>query len=419
MPRLPVSDVAAMDQMNENLPLEEPRSHDPKDRRHRAGRWLWQILVIVLLIGSGFWVNRVLTSHKAPVESRDEVAPVPAAQIRTVRTGSQSVTIQGQGTVQPLSETQIVPQVSGKVTSISPSLLNGGVVSKGDVLIRLDSEDYELEVTLAEARVRDAESNYALARQESEAAVQEWRELYPDTEVPELVARKPQLEADRAKLDAERADLRKAKLQLERTRLQAPFDAVVSAKTVDVGQYVSPGQVLASLYGLQAAEIVVPLNPQDLYWFHVPGFTSGEGEGASARVRVEVAGREMDWPGRVVRAEGRVDEKTRMIRVVVRVGEPFSRRPPLVPGLFAIVEINGETLSEASLIPRSALRESNRVWVLDGQNRVEFRQVDVVRMSQEGVLVRSGLSDGDRVVTSAIRAVIEGMAVNPITSEEN
>jgi RND family efflux transporter MFP subunit len=407
-----------MDQRNDNLSLEESRIDGSKGSRRQAGRWLSHILVIVLLIGSGVLVNRLLTSHKAPVENRKVTVPVPSVQIRTIHTGPHLVTIQGQGTVQPLSETQVVPQVSGKVTSVSPSLVNGGAVSQGEVLIRLDSEDYALEVTLAEARVRDAESNYALAMQESEAAVQEWRELYPETEVPELVARKPQLEAARAKLDADRADLRKAKLQLERTRLRAPFDAIVSAKTVDVGQYVSPGQVLAGLYGLQAAEIVVPLSPQDLYWFHVPGFTPGDGEGASARVRVEVAGREMDWPGRVVRAEGRVDEKTRMIRVVVRVEEPFSKRPPLVSGLFAIVEIRGETIENAALIPRSALRESDRVWVLDGQNRLGFRVVDVVRTSQDGVLVRSGIDDGDRVVTSAIRAVIEGMTVNPITPKE-
>ncbi len=382
------------------------------------GRWRFQLLAVALLIGLGVLGYRLLGSTRPPAEQRQVEAPVPVVQAFRVDTMPRTVRIQGQGTVRPLRETQVVPQVAGKVVFVSPSLVDGGSVSAGDTLVRLDAEDYELEVTLAEARVRDAEAAHALAIQESRAAVQEWRELFPETEPPDLVARRPQLGAAKARLDAERADLRKARLQLDRTRIAAPFDGVVTAKSVELGQFVSPGQVLAGVYGIAAAEIAIPLESRELSWFHVPGFTPGEGEGAAAAVRVDVAGRRMEWPGRVVRAQGEVDNRSRMINVVVRVEDPFSRKPPLAAGLFAQVEIEGRTLENAAFIPRSALRGDDRVWIVGDDDRIVFRTVEVARAAGDGVLVRSGLRDGDRVVTSPIRAVIEGMEVKPMLAKE-
>jgi RND family efflux transporter MFP subunit len=306
---------------------------------------------------------------------------------------------------------QLVPQVSGKVLGTAASLVSGGTFKAGDELLKIDPIDYELAVTLAAARVGDADAKYALAQEESEAAIQEWRDLNPGVKPPDLVARKPQLSAARAKLEAEEADYRKALLQLERTRLRAPFDGVVSEKMVDIGQYVTPGKQVATLYGTAAVEIVVPLESEHLQWFHVPGFTGEAGEGARAAVLVAIAGKTREWSGRVMRAEGRVDEKTRLINVVVRVNEPYARKPPLAVGLFATVEIEGRSIENAVLLPRAALRAGDQVWVLDKDQRLHFRQVEVARISKTGVLVVDGLTTGEQVVVSQMKAVTDGMRV--------
>jgi RND family efflux transporter MFP subunit len=309
---------------------------------------------------------------------------------------------------------QLVAQVSGRVVYTASRLVNGRAFKAGDELLQIDPIDYELAVTLAAARVGDAEAKYALAQEESEAAIQEWRDLNPGIDTPDLVARKPQLSAARAKLEAEEADYRKALLQLERTRLKAPFDGVVSAKMVDIGQYVTPGESVATLYGTEAVEIVLPLESKHLQWFHVPGFTGGDDEGARAIVRVNIAGQVREWPGRVMRAEGRIDEKTRLINVVVRVEEPYARKPPLAVGLFARVEIEGRTLERAALLPRAALRTGNQVWVVDDDQRLRFRSVQVARVAKEGVLVEAGLESGERVMVSQLKAVTDGMKVRPL-----
>ena len=125
----------------------------------------------------------------------------------------------------------------------------------------------------------------------------------------------------------------------------------------------------------------------------------------------------MTWTGEVVRAEGELDERTRMINVVVRVDEPYAERPPLAVGLFVTVRIEGRTVPKGALVPRAALRKDRVVWVVK-EGRLRFRSVDVARIEGESVLVKSGLSDGDEIVISPLKAVTDGMSVRIAEAEE-
>ena len=379
-----------------------------------------QFGISVVLIAMGVVGFLVLTASKPEMKKRKPPAPVP--MVRTIKTnsGPQTVYIKGEGTVRPLREINLVSEVGGKVVGVSPALVNGGVFKEGDTLLQIDPVDYELAVTLARAKVKEAESRLELAEEEALAAVEEWRLLYPDSSSEDskpsaLVAKEPQLAAAQARLEADKADLRKALLHLERTKLKAPFAGRVGAENVDVGQYVSPGQTLGSLYSTEAAEIVVPLEGGDLFWFDVPAFTSTDGRGAPAVIRASLAGRELSWPGKVVRTEGRLDERTRMIHVVVRVDKPYARKPPLVFGLFVTVEIEGRNLHNCTVIPRGALHQGNVVWVLDQESRLRFRKVEVARVQGDEVIVTKGLEDGEAVVTTPLKAVTDGMTVRMVS----
>jgi len=158
----------------------------------------------------------------------------------------------------------------------------------------------------------------------------------------------------------------------------------------------------------------VPLEGEDLFWFDVPGFTSNDGRGSAAVVQADIAGRELSWPGKVVRTEGRMDERTRMINVVVQVEKPYAQKPPLIFGLFVKVEIRGRRVESAAIVPRAALRQGDDVWVVDENGRLRFRKVHVARLQGNEVLVKSGLEDGEMVVTTPLKAVTDGMAVRVV-----
>ena len=382
----------------------------------KTKRRIIHFAVMIIVMGLGVLGFLALTASKPQLKRTKPPVPVPMVRVSKIKTGPQTVTIRGEGTVRPLREIELVPQVGGKIIFVSPAMVDGGEFQKGDVLLRINPLDYELAVTLARARVKDSESRLQVAREEAASAKEEWRLLYQnskdmDKEPPALVAKEPQLAAARARLAADRAELQKAKLHLMRTELRAPFDGRVSDERVDIGQYVAVGKTLASLFSTRAAEIVIPFDDESLFWFDVPGFTPGNGDGSSARVIARIAGRDLSWSGKIMRAEGKLDERTRMVNVVVRVEKPYATKPPLVAGLFVSVEIKGHTLENAVVIPRSALRDNRIVWVVDDGGQLSFRKVVVARLGTKQAILRSGLEDGDMVVTSGLKAVTDGMQV--------
>ena len=382
-----------------------------------------QGILAIALIALGALGMIKLTESKPRIRKQKVAAPSFIVRTMEVKTASQAIMVRGEGTVKPLKEIDLVPQVDGKVIYIAPSLINGGQFKKGTILLGIEPEDYRLAVTLTKSKVKNAESLLRMAEEESAAAREEWFQLYADDagnrkEPPPLVLKQPQLAAAKAKLEADRADMKKAMLNLERTKIRSPFHGRVEWEDVDLGQYVRPGEKLASIFSTGSAEIVVPLENESLRWFHVPGFTPGNGPGAPAAIRARIAGRELSWKGRVVRAEGKLDEQTRMIRVVVRVDKPYIKKPPLAMGLFVSVEIKGYDVPDMAIIPRSALHQGHVVWVVDRDGRLHYRKVEVARIDGERVQTSSGLKNGEQVVISPLKTVTDGMKVRSLLQKE-
>lgn len=384
----------------------------------RAQKILVQSVIAILIIVAGVTGFKKLKSEKKSIEKHTTEASLPMVRTITVSTGPMQIFVTGQGSAKPVQEIQLVPQINGKVIEVAPSLVNGGIFRKGDLLLAIEPVDYEIAVTLAEARVKEAESLYQRANEESAAAGDEWRRHNANEEPPPLVIKEPQLAAARAMLEGERANLKKARLNLGRTRLAAPFNGRVVSENVDIGQYVTPGQSLAVLYATDAAEIVIPLEDEDLFWFDIPGFTTDRPVGAPADIKAVVAGKEASWPGRVVRSEGRINEISRMHNIVVQVDAPYASYPPLAAGQFAEVRISGKAIDRAAVIPRAALHDNNIVWVVDPETScLRFREVDIARTNHAGVVIENSLKDGEKVVISPLKAVSDGMKVRSVENQ--
>ncbi|NNG00107.1 MAG: efflux RND transporter periplasmic adaptor subunit [Desulfobacteraceae bacterium] len=386
------------------------------DERHadtplRTRPWWIHLFWVVVLVGAGVMGLVTMTQSKPEIERKPTPVLPPLVQTVEVDAGTQTISIAGEGTVRPTREIRLTAQVGGKAVFVSDNLVNGGAVQKDELLVRIDPTDYHLAVTAATARVEDSLSRLILAEAESEAAIAEWKTLNGDDEVPDLVAKTPQLAAAKAVHKAARADLEQAGIHLSRTRILAPFDGRVAGEAVDIGQQISPGQILADIFCVASAQIVIPLADDDLLWIRVPGLTPGNRKGSEVTVSAKVAGRKTNWQGRVVRAEGKLDPLTRLVNVVVQVDRPYSRRPPLVPGAFVFARIKGKTLEDAVTVPRSAIRPNHTIWQIDEHHRLRLRQVDILRMYGDVALIGGGLKIGDRLVISPLKAVTDGMRV--------
>lgn len=375
------------------------------------------LAVGVLVIG--VLVSKLMSlAYKPPVKTEHEIA-APLVNAQSVYVEKVQMKVEGFGTVRAKKEVTVVPQVSGKVVAVDKDFVNGGFFDAGTALIVIEQRDYALAVESSAADV--AGNQVLLERQlaEAELAAEQWNQLHPDRQPSSsLVLHEPQICQAKAQLRAAEANLDRAKLDLERTSISMPFDGRVSSKSVDTGQYLIAGQPVAEVYGTDVVEIAVPLEDGQLAWFDVPMLYPSHKQrrssnGSEAVVIADFAGLEHRWTGRVVRTEGQIDASSRLVNVVVEVANPFEsfdNRPPLVPGMFVAVTINGKEMENIIRLPRQAVHNGDKVWIAN-TGRLCIREVVIIRRDKNFAYVTAGLEDGDIIVTSPLDTVTDGMAI--------
>jgi RND family efflux transporter MFP subunit len=376
--------------------------------------------------------------------TRPEAVPVPTERaaplirVQTLDPHELQLFVQAQGTVEPRTESELKSQVSGEVMWVSPALVPGGFFDAGDPLLKLDPVDYEANLESARAALARAESDARRARKENTRQ----RRLADRSVASQARIDDAQNAAHvaEAALREARARLGRAERDLQRTEVYAPYSGRVRSEKVDLGQFVSRGEDLARIYAVDYAEVRLPIPDRELRYLDVPlGYresseseepaTSGaypigdlaeagapDMSGPSVLLQAEFAGEDHEWVGRIVRTEGELDPKSRMVTVVARIEDPYGRkdetgRPPLSVGLFVDVRIEGRVIPNALVIPRSALREGGRVLVVDEDDRIHYRSIEVLRTEREAVIVEAGLQPGERVAVSPLPEAVEGMRV--------
>ncbi len=378
--------------------------------------------VLILLCGTGLMIFLIAVRPEPKREPAKDLGAL--VNTVTVQKADRHIIVSATGTVQPSQEVTVIPQVSGVITYISPSMVAGGFAQKGDLLIEIEDTDYR--IALEQAKATRAKSEYDLAITESQARVarSEWERLNRETEEQPnpLVVYEPQLKNARAARASAQAAVEQAELNLLRTGIRAPFNCRIRSETVDLGQYVNSGMSIAVIAGTDAAEIVLPLPPDDLGWIRVPGWNT-TGQGSSATILQRRADRDHTWHGHVIRSLGEVDTRSRMMKVVVSVQDPYNRlaketeRAVLSAGAFVETEIKGSRLSEVFPLPRAAVRDNGTVWIMDDENMLRIRPVTIVRSERDIVLVSEGLTHGDRVVITSLAGAVDGMKLRTETGE--
>ncbi len=378
--------------------------------------------VLILLCGTGLMIFLIAVRPEPKREPAKDLGAL--VNTVTVQKEDRHIIVSATGTVQPSQEVTVIPQVSGVITYISPSMVAGGFAQKGDLLIDIEDTDYR--IALEQAKATRAKSEYDLAITESQARVarSEWERLNRETEEQPnpLVVYEPQLKNARAARASAQAAVEQAELNLLRTGIRAPFNCRIRSETVDLGQYVNSGMSVAVIAGTDAAEIVLPLPPDDLGWIQVPGWNT-TGKGSSATIFQRGTDRDHTWHGHVIRSLGEVDTRSRMMKVVVSVQDPYNRlaketgRAVLSAGAFVETEIKGSRLSEVFPLARAAVRDNETVWIMDDENMLRIRPVTIVRSERDIVLVSEGLTHGDRVVITSLAGAVDGMKLRTETGE--
>jgi len=390
---------------------------------------LKKILLPLLVLAVGGTVAYFVATSKPAVERETPETPPPLVTVVEARRADVPLDVASQGTVEPRTESTLVAQVAGRILSVSPDFAEGSFVSRGQTLVRIDPDDYELAVEQARAQVATAETRLQLEEAEAEVARQEWRELGRG-EPTALAAREPQVREARAALESARANLAQTRLHLERTTVEAPFDGRIRTKQADVGQFVSAGTPLATVFATDWAEVRLPVPKDQLAFLDLDlDRNRVDSAGPEVRLSADLGGGSRTWIARVVRTGGVLDARTRMLEVFARVDDPYGRRRsrsgrtegwmPLPMGLFVEARIAGKVARNAVRAPRVALRPDGRLMVVDGDDRLRFREVEVIRTEGDTVVVGSGIEEGELLPVSPLETPVDGMRVRTSLAEDS
>ncbi|PIW61778.1 efflux RND transporter periplasmic adaptor subunit [Shewanella sp. CG12_big_fil_rev_8_21_14_0_65_47_15] len=360
----------------------------------------------------------LLMKTKEAPEQKPEDMPIPIVDVTQVEQQTVSLNLPSYGVVTPKYKTQLVTEVQGRMLTISPNFVAGGIVRKGDQLAQIEPSDYEADLMQAEATLAQATAalNEEIAR--GEVAKIEFKG-YDKGLPPELGLRIPQLKKEQANVKYAQAALARAQRNLERTVIRAPFDGIIKARNVDLGQYVTLGTNLGELYDTRIAEIRLPISNDDLAYLE-----SVDNPDTEVTLSASLAGKMNSWVGNIIRSEGVIDADNRMVYLVAEIKDPYLRAHkeqgslPLKYGSFVNAVIKGRTVDGIVKLPRHVVRNEH-VALINDKNIVEMRHVNVVRSDLEHVFIKDSLKTGERVAITHFSNMANGQLVKVIGEDAN
>lgn len=376
-----------------------------------------QIIIPIAILAVGAMAFFGFSSMKKPPEEKAEVDNTPIVAVETISVMPMALEVSSYGVVKPKYETTIVAQVNGEIVELSDTFVRGGLIKKGQLLARIDPNDYH--AALIEAQANMASARAALEKEvaQGKVAEREWK-LITDTSPTELSLRKPQLAQELARVKSAQAAVLRAERNLQRTEIKAPYDAMIDSRAIGLGSFVSTGSLVGKLLGTAIAQVRLPVADNQLQ------FLIDQGQQAKVSLTGTYAGKEIQWQAEIARSEGVVDNKSRMSYLVAEIKDPYhlnhttvENDMPLRFGSYVQAKILGIEIANASVIPRY-LVVNNRVAIFDNESKLHYAEINIVRQQGGNVIISNGLLDGDQLIVSALDYPVDGMKL-ALASDES
>lgn len=370
-----------------------------------------------MALGGLICVAFILTAPQTTPEEKTRAARI--VQVMDVQAGDEQIFVSAAGRVIPAQQVDIKPQVRGRIVSIHKSLVPGGFIEAGEELIKIDSSDYEIALAERQGALEEAQFEIAVEKGRQVVAAREWTLLEQELSAEEvdraLVLREPHLRRAEAVVQKANADIERAKLDLERTSVKAPFNAVVLEESAELGQIAETGSVLCTLIGTDEFWVQAAVDFDQLGKIRLP---TSDQPGASASVEITVGNQTEIWEGRIVRLLSNLTGDTQMARALIAVQDPLGlnsdeHKTPLLIGKYAEVKIDAGIIENALSIPEKALREGERIWVVDSNNELQIRDTTILSRRGDELIVENTMLEGERLIVSNLRTALPGLKVSP------
>lgn len=369
----------------------------------------WKMPALVLLLSST--IAGALMASKVELEPVVIEKVLPSVRVIEASPVSTTLKIQAQGVLAPAHQIELISELDGRVTYVSESLAAGRSFNKGDLLVEVDRAENDSKKLQAEARFEKSQLEY----ESSLSNLKRVRALYKRSLVSST-----ELENAERKHRLANADLKIAELELadslrnlDKASVYAPFSGVVREEHVEEGAFVRRGDRLSTVYESNLYQVRLPISNRDIQHLDQPSPQNP----SHVSLKTQYAGMEYQFNGELVRLEAEMDTRSSMLMAVVEVSA--NQNEHNIPmGLFVTAEIHGRTINNVYRLHRRSVREGRRVLIVDDNNRLRTPEVEVLRREGDYLLVTKGVNPGDRICSSPIDFVAEGMEVSVIVQEE-
>ncbi|MCP5325757.1 MAG: efflux RND transporter periplasmic adaptor subunit [Oceanospirillaceae bacterium] len=349
-----------------------------------------------------------------PEAKRDKPNAAEKLQVesQTLHKQNFQVVLNSFGRVQPGIQSTLVAQVSGQITWVNEHLREGGEFGKGDVLLRIDDRDYQVQLDIAKAELASAKAALEEEISKSEQARREWESsglTIPDNA---FALRKPQLAAAKASEQSAQAKLNLAQLNLQRTSIRAPYNGRVKSLNVDLGDVVNSNTSIASLYSTDYAEIRLPIKRNEIPLLGL----DTKPDNIQITLNSDLNGDDTTWNATANRISGALDDSTQQIHVIARINKPFThagQQAALIPGQYANASIRSKELHDVIVIPNKSLYQGSYVYTIR-DHALQKTNVSLLWQNAQHSIIADGLNEGDELVTTPLGQVSSGTPVTGI-----
>lgn len=378
-----------------------------------------QLILIIALIAGSVALASYLIKTKPEPKKRVRKPVVPVVEVMTPKLQTYTQRIRSSGSVETNQSTNIISEVSGKVTRIEKTFEEGNYFPSGQQLLTIDNTNYKNAIIIASAEISQRELAIKTEQNLANLAVREARILGNNRRLGEMASRKPQITAALANLEASRVRLQQARDDLNKTRIKSPYEGRVLSRDVNIGQYITPGTLLGKVYSTDYVEVRLPMSLSEYEQLNLPESYSNQKIDPNKLPEVTFSAnfgkKRYTWNGRVSRVSAAMDARTRQISVIARINEPFKKSssgaPPVKIGQFLEAEIIGTKLDDVYIIPTSSTRQNREIMLYDEGN-VRIRPITVLATENDLLVVQAdSIPANAKLIVTPMPSAKEGMTV--------
>ncbi|MCK6262143.1 efflux RND transporter periplasmic adaptor subunit [Vibrio sp. ZSDE26] len=372
----------------------------------------------LIILGVFFIASQILIASK---EEPEQIAIEPTElRIEVLDAAPKEMTfhIDSYGFVEPKYQSKVVSEISGRIVTLSPDLLVGGLVKKGQILANIDPSDYEADLEQAKASLAQAKASLEEELARAEVAKRDWAHV-GEGEAPKLGLRVPQVKREQANVKFAQAAVKRAIRNVQRTVIRAPFDGLVSERHASLGEYLTVGAPIADIYDTQQAEVSLPITNSDLAYLPINDDVS-----LTATLQVRYAGQEFNYPATIKRSERVIDRNSRMFNLIAEIDDPYCLeqgrciQPSLKFGSYVTAKVVANTVEDVVSLPRNLVR-NGKAYVVNDELKLEQRNVNIIRQDEAFAYIQSSFVEGEQISVTPINQYSEEQIVTIIGVKEN